>query len=569
MLPSPEGYFPAGAAWVTVKPLFVAKSHAASFAEAPEEEGRQEPSWPDILPKYLKQKLKKDDELDVDAALRKVAATRAAGRAKVSHDELDAEVQQAKDSARDISRQPSDTKEAEIEKMQSLAEAMNTTQLAKKKEIGSTEQWIAADSRRDFAQGEQLEAEEQEQRVLQAIHEAEAEAQRRTKGRNTIVGNDAENKFGMIIHTKEACDAEKGTEWHNGKCVVSGESRSPDTPEEVAAMKAVNDAQEEFNAAKQVVHDKNHIFKEKQHKLNNAKIELESYRNHHPPESIFASATPEETALRQKFDAVKAEWDVAHDALNAAKADSWAKRTRLSEALREAISVEHQEEQKDEADLDTIDQVRGRAHADVERSEDEIAKIEEEQAEVVGGIAQKFQAEARKHPVDSAARQDMEGEATWYRQWQHDAEAEAKDLHDRNLPAYIRDHVREQQDAVRENDASRKAFADAAAEGRDQDAAEALLLKPEDENDRDPKAILKEESSHLEKLMKTDAGAGDDELKATKQKSEVQNHRNAIEFREFANQKALHDASKPQAALCFPLLPAPPQRRRRRHRGFL
>eukprot|EP00439_Symbiodinium_sp_Y106_P023545 s1492_g2.t2 len=274
LLLSPEGYFQAGAAWVTVKPRFVARSHAASFAEAPEEEGRQEPSRPDILPKYLKQKLKKDDELDVDAALRKVAATRAAGRAKVSHDELDDEVQQAKDSARDISRQPADTKEAEIEKMKSLAEAMNTTQQAKKNEIGSTEQWIAADSRRDFAQGEQLEAEEQEQRVLQAIHEAEAEAQRRTKGRNTIVGNDAENKFGMIIHTKEACDAEKGTEWHNGKCVVSGESTSPDTPEEVAAMKAVNDAQEEFNAAKQVVHDKNHIFKEKQHKLNTAKMEL-------------------------------------------------------------------------------------------------------------------------------------------------------------------------------------------------------------------------------------------------------------------------------------------------------
>ncbi|CAE7388618.1 unnamed protein product [Symbiodinium natans] len=309
----PGGYFPTGVAYAPVRQRFAPGRLAASFAsEVPEEEGRQEPAWPDILPKYLKKKLKRDDELDVDAALRKVAATRAAGRAKVAHDELDAQVQQAKASARDISRQQADSKDAEREKMQSLAEAMQATQEAKKKEIGSTEQLISADSRRDFAQGEQLEAEEQEARVLHAIQEAETEAQRRVKGRNTIVGKEAENKFGMVIHTKEACDAEKGTEWHNGKCVVSGESRSPDTPEEVAAMKAVNDAQSAFDASKNVVHDKNHVLKAKQQKLNHAKVELESYRNHHPPESIFAfSEKPEEAALRQKFDSAKAEWDVA------------------------------------------------------------------------------------------------------------------------------------------------------------------------------------------------------------------------------------------------------------------
>ena len=28
---------------------------------------------------------------------------------------------------------------------------------------------------------------------------------------------------------RQACDQEKGTEWHSGRCIVSGEKRSPDT----------------------------------------------------------------------------------------------------------------------------------------------------------------------------------------------------------------------------------------------------------------------------------------------------------------------------------------------------
>ncbi|CAL1155727.1 unnamed protein product [Cladocopium goreaui] len=137
----------------------------------------------------------------------------------------------------------------------------------------------------------------------------------------------------------------------------------------------------------------------------------------------------------------------------------------------------------------------------------EIAKLEEEQAEVVGGMAQKFTTEAHKHPIDSAQREDLEKEALWLQQWERQAKAEAHDLHERNLKDFV------------------KAFADAAAEGRDQEAFEKMILKPPDDG-KDPKEILEEESwspgdREVAQLMKTDAGAGDDELKATRDQSEV------------------------------------------------
>lgn len=62
--------------------------------------------------------------------------------------------------------------------------------------MGATEQLLGADGRRDFAQEEQLEAEKNEAQLLRSIKEAEEEAQRRVKGRNSIVGAPAKNKFG-------------------------------------------------------------------------------------------------------------------------------------------------------------------------------------------------------------------------------------------------------------------------------------------------------------------------------------------------------------------------------------
>ncbi|CAK9009515.1 unnamed protein product [Durusdinium trenchii] len=516
--------------------------HRVAFADAPEEEARQEPSWPNILPIYLKTKLKRDLSADVDAALRKVGATRAAGRAKVQQDEMEAQLQQAKQTAKDISRQPADNQEAEKNKMMQLQDAMHSKQDLMKRELGATEQLLSADGRRDFAQEEQVEAEKNEMMVLQSIKDAETEAQRRVKGRNTVVGAPATNKFGMIIETKQVCDQEKGTEWHNGRCIVSGEKQSPDTPEEVAAMTAVKAAQANYDESLEVVHSKNHTFKEADHKLKQTKADLEVYQNHH------STSTPKAQELRTKMENAKAVWDQAHVALNDAKAASKEKREKLSEALRKAIDVERNEEEHDDEDLHTIHQVQHRAENDIERSEDEIARLEEEQAEVVGGMAQKLQTEALKYPVDSTQRQDLEKEAHWFHAWQGHAKAEAHDLHERNLKAYVSDHVKEQQAAQRENDASHQAFADAASEGRDQDAFERALLKPPDETEKDPKEILQEENEHLSKLMKTDAGAGDDELKATKDQSEVQNHKNSLEFREFSNLKALHDASKTSAA---------------------
>ena len=532
----------------------------SSFADAPDEEARQEPAWPDILPIYLKKKLKRDLHTDVDAALRKVSATRAAGRAKMEQNEMEEQVEQAKEAAKEISRQPASDKEAEKNKMTQLQDAMQSKQDVMKKELGATEQLLSADGRRDFAQEEQVEAEKNEMQVLQSIKDAEAEAQRRIKGRNTVVGAPAQNKFGMVIETKQACDQEKGTEWHSGRCIVSGEKRSPDTPEEVAAMNAVKNAQSAYDESLQVVHAKNHRFKEADHKLKQATADLEFYQNHHKTEN------KETVALRATMEKAKATRDELHEALKDAKVVSKEKREKLSEALRQAIQTERKEEGRDDEDLHSITEVRDRAEGDIQRSEDEIAKLEEEQAEVVGGMAKKFTEEAKKHPVDSAQRTDLEKEAYWLWQWQHHAKAEAHDLHERNLKDYVNDHVKEQQAAQHENDVSHQAFADAAAEGRDQDAFEKMLLKPpeEAENHKDPKEILAEENQHLGELMKTDAGAGDDELKATREQSEVQNHKNAIEFREFSNMKALHDADKAtsKASMAF-LLPDSGFRERR------
>lgn len=537
----------------------------SSFAsrDAPAEEARQEPSWPDILPIYLKKKLKKDLHSDVDAALRKVGATRAAGRAKVEQNELEEQLQQAKEAAKDISRQPANDQAAERSKMEQLQDAMQTKQDVMKKELGATEQLLSADGRRDFAQEEQLEAEKNEALVLQSIKDAEGEAQRRVKGRNTVVGAPAQNKFGMVIETKQVCDQEKNTEWHNGRCIVSGEKRSPDTPEEVAAMTAVKKAQDAYDESLEVVHSKNHIFKEADKRLKSAKAHLEFYQAHHKAE------TKESTALRSKMDTAKGDWDVAHVALNEAKAASKTKREELSEALRQAIDTERKEEARDDEDLHTIHDVRDRAEHDIERSEDAIAKLEEEQAEVVGSMAQKFTTEAKKHPIDSAQREDLEKEAVWLQQWQRQAKAEAHDLRERNLKDFVKDHVKEQQAAQHENDVSHQAFADAAAEGRDQEAFEKMILKPPDDG-KDPKDILEEENREVAQLMKTDAGAGDDELKATRDQSEVQSHKNAIEFREFSNMKALHDANKAtsKASMSFlaPTCLLPSRRLRRRNR---
>lgn len=499
----------------------------------------------------------------MDAALRKVGATRAAGRAKVEQNELEEQLQQAKEAAKDISRQPANDKAAEKSKMEQLQDAMQSKQDVMKKELGATEQLLSADGRRDFAQEEQLEAEKNEALVLQSIKDAESEAQRRIKGRNTVVGAPAENKFGMVIETKQVCDQERNTEWHNGRCIVSGEKRSPDTPEEVAAMTAVKKVQDAYDESLEVVHSKNHIFKEADKRLKSAKAHLEFYQAHHKDE------TNESAALRSKMDAAKGDWDVAHVALNEAKAASKTKRAGLSEALRQAIDTERKEEALDDEDLHTIHDVRDRAEDDIERSEDAIAKLEEEQAEVVGGMAQKFTTEAHKHPIDSAQREDLEKEALWLQQWERQAKAEAHDLHERNLKDFVKDHVKEQQAAQHENDVSHQAFADAAAEGRDQEAFEKMILKPPDDG-KDPKEILEEENREVAQLMKTDAGAGDDELKATRDQSEVQSHKNAIEFREFSNMKALHDANKAtsKASMSF-LAPTWPSRRRRRCLGVV
>ncbi|CAJ1389346.1 unnamed protein product [Effrenium voratum] len=548
--------------WSHFSPFGWRAREATAFGDVPEEEGRQEPAWPDILPIYLKKKLKHDMHADVDAALRKVGATRAAGRSKVEQQKMEEQLDKAKETAEELSRQPAESQEAEKEKLAQMQGAMRAKQEVLKHEMGATEQWLSAHGRRDFAEEEQLEAQENEVRIKDAIKEAETEAQRRVKGRNTIVGTKAENKFGMKITTKQACDQEKGTEWHLGKCIVSGESQSPDTPEEVAAVNAVKTAQTEYDESLELVHDKNHALKDAERKMNHAKMELQVYQNHH-------DNGPKLAEHQAKLDAAKAAWESAHDTLNDAKKSSAEKRQTLSAALRHAIDVEKDEEGKDEVDLHSIDEVKNRAESDVHRSEEQIADLEEEQAQVVGGMAQKLRSEAMKHEMDSSQRRDLEQEATWLKQWQHDAEAEAHDLHDGNLQEYVKDHVREQQDAQRENDASHKAFADAAAEGRDQEAFEKLILKPPDESEKQPQDILHEENEHLEKLIKTDAGAGDDDLKATREKSKVQSHKNAIEFREFSNVKALHDASKASKALMAPALLLPRIRDRRRGRGFL
>eukprot|EP00913_Durusdinium_trenchii_P025974 g24371.t1 len=332
------------------------------------QEARQEPSWPNILPIYLKTKLKRDLSADVDAALRKVGATRAAGRAKVQQDEMEAQLQQA---YLTDGRDESAAEQAALASAQDFRRRLrkNGTMLAKGEATWcrARQRWRAkvttkngrvifgnyfTDKAQAFTEAQELapaygvqgpkrlarprkaasasKAEKNEMMVLQSIKDAETEAQRRVKGRNTVVGAPATNKFGMIIETKQVCDQEKGTEWHNGRCIVSGEKQSPDTPEEVAAMTAVKAAQANYDESLEVVHSKNHTFKEADHKLKQTKADFTS--------------TPKAQELRTKMENAKAVWDQAHVALNDAKAASKEKREKLSEALRKAIDVERNED---------------------------------------------------------------------------------------------------------------------------------------------------------------------------------------------------------------------------------
>ena len=84
-----------------------------------------------------------------------------------------------------------------------------------------------------------------------------------------------------MIETKQACDQEKGTEWYLGRCLVSGEQHAPETPEEVAAVKAVNEAQSGYDDSLHTIHSRNHGFKQADKRLSKAKEELKLYENHH------------------------------------------------------------------------------------------------------------------------------------------------------------------------------------------------------------------------------------------------------------------------------------------------
>ena len=200
---------------------------------------------------------------------------------QVEQEDLEHQLDDAKRTAKEISRRDTDDTAAEKAKLTELQGAMNQKQELMKRELGATEQLLGADGRRDFAQEEQLEAAKSEAQLLQAIKEAEAEAQRRVKQRNSVVGAVAQNKFGMVIETKQACDQEKGTEWYLGRCLVSGEKHTPETPEEVAAVRAVNEAQSGYDDSLKAIHSKNHSFREADRRLKKAKEEMESYENHH------------------------------------------------------------------------------------------------------------------------------------------------------------------------------------------------------------------------------------------------------------------------------------------------
>lgn len=254
----------------TTPSAFAGKSSSADPAESEEE--RREPTWPLMLISHYKSKIKEQQRIAREYALKKIIAERESFRAHDAQEYANQEAAHARQEAEAIDNGPDDS----IEALQEKIMVQGPKEDAVKDEVVSSTNLLDADDRRDQAMKRQVTALQKDLEFENKLRFAMKEQQLRAERRNLIPGAVAVDCSGRQIVTKESCDAEPKTVFRDGLCLVAGGENPPDSPAELALQNADKKDTEAIEQAELDVNKQAKLIAPDQHEAKQAKINLRS-----------------------------------------------------------------------------------------------------------------------------------------------------------------------------------------------------------------------------------------------------------------------------------------------------
>jgi len=185
--------------------------------------------------------------------------------------------------------------------------------------------------------------------------------------------------------------------------------------------------------------------------------------------------------------------------------------------------VQDEEEHHDEADIDKSENRRQESLNKIEQDEDNLATVEEEEAQLVGHHAQDLRAEA--DGTEGLEREHLGAEAGSYKLWARDAETEAKALRKRDNEEVVRLHGVQREDALSTGERHREVLNDMAVNGGGPEILTPSSLSKKEEEE------LSHDNSKLDGLLKDERDSEEKVYDALSSTSASQEHKNMVGLR--------------------------------------
>jgi len=460
----------------------------------------------------------------LEASLWKMASARKAARHVIKNQEHDAAVKKLRSGDQELADKFAPTLQDQIDLERERLKMAVQKEGGILKELDETKRLLGANALRQVEGNEQVQSIRREAKFIQGLKAVMKESKMRDAKINTIPGEPAYNGQFKLITRKEPCEAEKNTVWKNGKCVVGGEEEAPDTAQEMSASSQVEESQEDVDKAftdynhKKAAYERAHdgAYKAKR-RWEVLKQELDAKKK---PSDQKRQEVEDAEAESEKLTKVS---EAKLEELQKARAAKDAAKKRHHDALADLLKAQADEEHVDDDNIELTDK-RERAFEDrILKDKDEEAAVEEDEAKLVEKHSDELRDRARG--LENSAQSSVGSEAGSYKMWGHDAEEEAKALHDRNNEEVVRLHGVQREDSLSTSERYRQTLNDAATNGGGAEVLRPTSLSTADEQD------LTADHTKLDGLLRDEKGSEEKVHDSLESRSELQEHKNMVGLR--------------------------------------
>ncbi|CAK0825445.1 unnamed protein product [Prorocentrum cordatum] len=445
--------------------------------------------------------------------LRKAAAERRAGRAKLAADEFHKAAEAKRAEEEQLEAMPQGSIDSQLARVQSRRTNTEAKEEDVDKEEDETKEFLAEDENRDLATTDQIDKMQEEQENMQGLMDVESELQLRLAKRNKVPGAVAVDKFGLEITKQPECEKEMNTIFRDEKCFVGHEEEGPDSPGEISAYGAAQDQKGEWEAAKEEFWKADRARLRAREKKGDVELLLKQSHNATKKADLERELAVTSKALKEK----EKVWMRAKDSLEQ-------KSVELEKAYSELRRTQQGVEKKDLDSVEAADKVRAQAKKQIATQEERAGDVEEEEAKVLDDKARRVGDEAEAAEGDE--KDELEKEAAYYRKWSKDAHDEGASLRKHKMKDAIESNSQQESDLSQTKEAHRLALADAASMGRGQE------LLTSGGGDAKTEAKLAKDNGLIESSLQDSANAGEQFQEMTAMRIEAESHRNKVALRE-------------------------------------